>query len=151
MELASTPLPPLCFAAGDAQMIAVIMQHASASARSMPDDRRRAGGAAWRGARPVRVLVLLAMLPLACSTARAAEAVAAATARPATTGARFDDRFPRAQDNFADRFILPQPAPALDPPPKRVVTTIERFPRRGTDARRPSPPVIAPPASVRAY
>lgn len=110
------------------------------------------------------MLIVLAMLPLACSAARAAEAAAA---KATTISARFDDRFPKAldnfaldnsaPDNFADRFALPQPTPAQEPPPKRVVTTIERFPRRGgevraSDARRQAtPPVVAPASSVRAY
>ncbi len=100
------------------------------------------------------VLLALVVLLLAGSAAPAAEALAAASAKPASNAARFDERFPKAQDSFADRFPQPQPAMPAEPPPKRVVTTIERFPRRGgelraSDARRQaSPPAGAP---ARAY
>jgi hypothetical protein len=134
-------------------MIAMIM-HAAASARSRPDQRRLPGPAAPRRDGRVALLGLVVLL-LAGSAAPAAEAVAAASAKPAASAARFDERFPKPQDNFADRFPQPQSAPT-EPPPKRVVTTIERFPRRGgelrtSDTRRQPPPVVAPAASVRAY
>ena len=126
-------------------MNAVIMLQASSFAG--PAAARRRGRAS-------RLLATIAMLLLAGAEVRAAEAVAAAARSPAGN-ARFDDRFPEAPDTFADRF--PQTAAPTELAPKRVLTTIEHFPRRGaevraSEARRPSPPpAVAPAASVRAY
>jgi len=81
----------------------------------------------------LRALALIAPLTLPLAHCGGAPPSPTAARSVTASAASFNDRFPGPQDDFADRFqaaemISPQPVEAA--PPKRIVTTAERFPAR---------------------